>query len=138
MKTLIVYRSFLGSSKRYAGWLHEMVPSDIMKFSKANDRTLGAYEAVVLFGGTYAGHLSLADYLQHKWNTLKAKRVVFVTVGGAPETEAVSMKAYSSLPENIRSAESISTCGESSARPTPPRSPRKRSSPSRITSRASR
>jgi hypothetical protein len=29
-------RTFLGSSKKYAEWLHEALLSDLMRFSKAN------------------------------------------------------------------------------------------------------
>jgi menaquinone-dependent protoporphyrinogen IX oxidase len=104
LKTLILYRTFLGSSKKYAGWLHEAVDSDTMKYSKADARVLAQYYAVVIFGGTYAGHLSTAGYIKKNWETLKGKHVVLVTVAGAPDTEAVSVKAYSEIPEDVRSA----------------------------------
>jgi hypothetical protein len=104
MKTLILYRSFLGSSKQYAEWLHEEVPSDIMKFRQAGGKVLESYDTVVLIGGTYAGWLSLSGYLKSKWKKLQGKRVVFVTVAGAPAEDAVSVKAYSKVPENIRTA----------------------------------
>lgn len=104
MKTLILYRSFLGSSKKYAEWLHEDVPSDILKFSKSGGKVLASYDTVVLIGGTYAGWLSLAGYLKGKWKKLQGKRVVFVTVGGAAAEDSVSVRAYSKVPEKIRTA----------------------------------
>ena len=104
MKALILYRSFLGSSKQYAEWLHEEVPSEIMKFSKAGGTFLDSYDTVVLIGGTYAGWLSLAGYLKSKWKRLQGKRVVFVTVGGAAAEDSVSIRSYSKVPEKIRTA----------------------------------
>jgi flavodoxin len=104
MKTLVVYRSFLGSSKKYAQWLHEEIPSDMMKYSKASDKVLTQYDAVAIFGGTYAGKLSLGGWIQKKWPVLKGKKVVFVTVAGAPDTEPTSIRAYQAIPEEIRSA----------------------------------
>ena len=104
MKALILYRSFLGSSKQYAEWLHEEVPSEIMKFSKAGGTFLDSYDTVVLIGGTYAGWLSLAGYLKSKWKRLQGKRVVFVTVGGAAAEDSVSIRSYSKVPEKIRMA----------------------------------
>jgi hypothetical protein len=104
LKTLILYRSFLGSSKQYAEWLHEDVPSDIMKFSKAGNKVFAFYDTVVLLGGTYAGWLSLAAYLKNNWKRFLGKRIVFITVAGAAETESVSVTSYSKIPESIRTA----------------------------------
>ncbi len=104
MKTLIIYRTFLGSSKKYAEWLHEAVPSDLMKFSKANAKALEAHDTVVMFGGTYMYRPSLLGYIKKNWKGLQSKRVVFVTVAGAPEIDEVSVKTYDKLPENIRAA----------------------------------
>ncbi len=104
MKTLILYRSFLGSSKQYAEWLHEQVQSDIMKFSKASDKVIAQYAVVTMFGGTYAGRLSLAGFISKRWPALKGKKMVFVTVAGAAENEAASVQAYQTIPEEIRAA----------------------------------
>ena len=104
MKTLIVYRSFLGSSKQYAAWLHEVLPSDLMKFNHGGGKKLAAYDTVVIFGGTYGGWLSMAGYLKSKWKRLQGRRVVFVTVAGDPAETGSSVKAYSKVPENIRVA----------------------------------
>jgi menaquinone-dependent protoporphyrinogen IX oxidase len=104
MKTLIIYRTFLGSSRKYAEWLHEAVPSDIMKTGKAGAKVLSAYDTVVMFGGTYMYNISLLGYIKKNWKTLQSKRVVFVTVAGAAEVEGDSVKAYARVPENIRAA----------------------------------
>lgn len=104
MKTLVIYRSFLGSSKKYAGWLHEAVPSDLMKFSKANPKTLEAYDTVVMFGGTYMYNPSLLGYIKKNWKKLQSKKVVFVTVAGAPEIDPGSVRTYAKVPEKIRAA----------------------------------
>jgi len=104
MKTLVIYRSFLGSSKKYAAWLHEAIPSDLMKFSKANAKTLEAYDTVVMFGGTYMYRPSLLGYIKKNCKTLQSRRVVFVAVAGAPEIDQVSIKVYARVPESIRAA----------------------------------
>ena len=104
MKTLIIYRTLLGSSRKYAEWLHEAVPSDLMKFNKANAKTIAAYDAVAMFGGTYMYRPSLLGYIKKNWERLESKKVVFVTVAGAPEIDPVSVKVYAKVPENIRAA----------------------------------
>lgn len=102
MKTLILYRSFLGSSKQYAEWLHEDIPSDIMKFGKDSDNILDSYDSVVLFCGTYATRLSLAGYLKRNWGKLQRKRVVFVTVAATSAESRFSVAGYSRIPDKIR------------------------------------
>jgi menaquinone-dependent protoporphyrinogen IX oxidase len=104
MKTLIVYRSVLGASKQYATWLHEAVPSDMLSLGNANSQKLGQYDTVVLICGIYATRLSLGGYMQRNWETLKSKRVIFISVAGSPEDNVFSTKAFSRIPENIRAS----------------------------------
>ena len=104
MKTLIVFRSFLGTSKKYAKWLHEAVPSDLLEFKRANSEVLKTYDAIVIICGIYATRLSLAGYLGQNWVVLQGKQVAFVSVAGSPADNIFSTKAYSRIPGNIRSS----------------------------------
>jgi menaquinone-dependent protoporphyrinogen IX oxidase len=104
MTTLIVYRSFLGTSKKYARWLHEAIPSDLLEFKRANSEVLKAYDAVVIICGIYATRLSLAGYLGQNWAVLQGKQVAFVSVAGSPADNIFSTKAYSRIPDNIRAS----------------------------------
>jgi hypothetical protein len=64
---------------------------------------LNNYGAVVIVCGIYATRLSLAGYLERNWEVLKAKQVAFVSVAGSPADNIFSTKAYSRIPESIRS-----------------------------------
>ena len=104
MKTLIIYRSIMGASKQYATWLHEAVPSDMLSYRSANSQRLGQYDTVVLICGIYATRLSLVGYIQKNWEILKRKRVILISVAGSPEDNIFSTKAYSRIPEDIRTS----------------------------------
>ena len=103
MRTAIIYRSFLGSTKKYAQWLHESIESsDLFKPRQARDKKLAEYDLVIICSGTYAGWISLRGYLKKKWPVLQGKKVVFLVVGLVPPEDAESITAYRKIPENIR------------------------------------
>jgi len=102
MKTAILYRSFLGTTKQYAEWLHEEIESDIFKYNKINRQSLLSYDLIILFTATYAGWISLKGYLQKNWDILKDKKVVLLVVGSAPADDKWSIRSYKKIPEQIR------------------------------------
>lgn len=103
MRTAIVYRSFLGSTKQYAEWLHESIESsDLFKSSKIGDRELAEYDLLIICSGTYVGWISLRGYLKKKWPVLQGKKVILLVVGMTPPEDDQSTAAYMKIPENIR------------------------------------
>jgi len=103
MKTAIIYRSFLGSTRKYAEWLHESIDSsDLYKPGQAKNRKLTEYDLVIICAGTYAGWISLRGYLKKKWPVLQGKKVILLVVGLVPPEDAESTAAYEKIPENIR------------------------------------
>ena len=102
MKVAIVYRSLLGSTKKYAEWLHGEVESDIFKPGKVNKARLAGYDPVVICSGTYIGWISLRGWLEGRWNVLREKKVVLLVVGMAPPEAPEIVTAYLKIPEHIR------------------------------------
>jgi len=102
MKTLIIYRSFFGTTKRYAELLREEIESDMDKYDKVDDSSLRKYDLVVLCAGTYAGWISLSGYLKKHWNVLKDGKVVLLVIGAAPVDVNWSIRSYEKIPEPIR------------------------------------
>jgi flavodoxin len=47
MKTAIIYRSFLGTTKKYAEWLHGEVESDIFRPGQLSKARLAEYDLVI-------------------------------------------------------------------------------------------
>jgi len=102
MKTAIVYRSFRGSTKRYAEWLHEEVESDMFGAGQASEKKLAEYDLVVLCSGTYIGWISISGRLKGWWKTLQTRKVILLVVGMAPQEDPWSERAYLKIPEHIR------------------------------------
>ena len=102
MNKLIIYRSFFGTTKRYAELLREEIESDIAKYNKIDEQSLVKYDLVILCAGTYAGWISLGGYLKKHWNVLKNRKVVLIVIGAVPADDQWSMRSYEKIPEYIR------------------------------------
>ena len=50
MKTIVIYNSQTGFTKRYAEWIAEATGADCVELSAAKKKDLAAYEAII-FGG---------------------------------------------------------------------------------------
>jgi len=102
MKTAIIYRSFLGTTKRYAELLRDEIDSDIYKYNQIDREAIRKYDLVVLCAGTYAGWISLSGYLKKHWNVLKGRKVILLVIGAAPVDVPWSIRSYKKIPEQIR------------------------------------
>ena len=103
MKTIVVYRSILGTTKQYAKWLGETLQADVTTFNHVDNERLTYYDAVIVTSGTYAGKMPLIGFLKKHWNILQHKKVIVMAVGIAPTEEVASRKSYKLIPVEIRS-----------------------------------
>lgn len=101
MKTIVVYRSKYGYTKKYAEWLAESLSCDIKENASFAD--IADYGAVICGGGIYAGRINGAKLITKNMSRLSGKKLVLFAVGssvGRPEElEAFWEKA---LEKNIR------------------------------------
>jgi len=102
MKTIILYKSFLGTTRTYAEWLRDELKYDLKEFGEVRDEELKEYDSVIVASGTYANHMPLVNFLKSKWEVIKDKNVVVIAVGIAPEDVEYSRKSYEGIPANIR------------------------------------
>ena len=102
MKKAIIYKSRLGSTKKYAQWLKDEIGADSFKHSQLKGEKLKDYDLLVIMSGTYFGNMPMIGYLKKNWQYLENKKVVVLAVGAAPENEEWSKKSYLKIPEQIR------------------------------------
>lgn len=85
MKTIVVYKSKYGYTKRYAEWIAEELQCDIKENAALGD-ILG-YDEVVCGGGCYAGSINGAKLLTKNLAKLSGKRLVLFAVGSSSGAE---------------------------------------------------
>ena len=87
MKTLIVYTSQTGFTKRYAEWLSERMNADLFDLKEARKKDDGffeMYDAIVYGGWAMAGNLVKSKWFLDKAAAWKNKRLAVFCVGGSP------------------------------------------------------
>ena len=96
MKTLVVYTSQTGFTKRYAQWLSDEMKADmydLKEVQKKDDSFYSDYEAIVYAGWAMAGKVVKANWFLNKTTGWKDKKLAIICVGGcpgdAPECEAM-------------------------------------------------
>jgi menaquinone-dependent protoporphyrinogen IX oxidase len=87
MKTLIIYTSQTGFTKKYAGWIAERVNADILELKEAQKKGTDFYEsydAIVYGGWAMAGTVFKSKWFLDKASGWKDKRLAIFCVGGSP------------------------------------------------------
>ncbi len=87
MKTLIIYTSQTGFTKKYAQWLSDRLKADIYELKdvqKKDDAFFDEYQAIVYGGWAMAGKTVKINWFFEKAKEWKAKRLAVFCVGGSP------------------------------------------------------
>ena len=101
MRTVIIYNSLLGTTKKYATWLREALEADMSKANAGRASALN-YDLIIVCSPTYMGQIRLLGYLKKRWSVLQGKSVILIAVGMAPPESPDSRESYESIPEEIR------------------------------------
>ena len=87
MKTLIIYTSQTGFTKKYSEWLSERMGADIFELKEAKkkqDSFFGGYDAIVYAGWCMAGKVVKSGWFLKKAGSWKGKKLAVICVGGSP------------------------------------------------------
>lgn len=87
MKTLVIYKSKTGFTKRYAEWISQELAADIFEASKVTANMLTAYDTVIFGGGLYAVGINGVKLITQNLDRLKGKKLVAFATGASPSTE---------------------------------------------------
>jgi len=106
-KTLVLYSSKYGATKKYAEWIAAELNGDVCTISEFKQNTLANYGAVVLGSSLYAGNIKGLDIIINNYDTLRGKKLILFTCGLADYTKPeninnVKMRIEAKIPENIR------------------------------------
>ena len=108
MKTLVVYTSQTGFTKKYSEWLSEKLSADLFdlkEVQKKPDSFFADYEAIVYAGWVSAGKVVKSNWLFGKAPSWTDKRLAVVAVGGCPnEAPEVEQALKLIVPDGLKAA----------------------------------
>ena len=87
MKTIIVYSSQTGFTKRYAEWLAEKLNADIMTIKdarKKDDKYFEPYDAIIYGGWLAVEKIHKADWFTSRIEKWRNKKLAMFCVGASP------------------------------------------------------
>ncbi|PKM87700.1 MAG: flavodoxin [Firmicutes bacterium HGW-Firmicutes-12] len=87
MKTVIIYKSKSGFTKKYAEWIAEELSAEMFEASKVSADLLMAYDVVIYGAGLYAGGINGLNLITQNLDKLNDKRIVVFTTGASPSKE---------------------------------------------------
>lgn len=84
MKTVVIYNSQTGFTKRYAEWIAEAAGADCFELSVAKRKNLDTYGAVIFGGWVCAGSISKLNWFKDNLDKWTDKKLIVFCVGGSP------------------------------------------------------
>lgn len=84
MKTIVIYNSQTGFTKRYAQWIAEEAEADCLELSAAKKKDLDAYEAIIFGGWACAGSISKISWFKGNMDHWADKKLIVFCVGASP------------------------------------------------------
>ncbi|WP_298847051.1 flavodoxin domain-containing protein [Clostridium sp.] len=89
MKTIVIYKSKTGFTKKYAEWIGEALSADIFDVSKVDINIVTDYDTVIYGGSLYAGGIIGVKYITKNLDKIKGKKVVVFATGASPSSDEV-------------------------------------------------
>lgn len=84
MKTIVIYNSQTGFTKRYAEWIAEKANAECMEYSKAKKTDLENYDAIIFGGWAMAGSITKIKWFKKNISKWKGKKLIAFCVGASP------------------------------------------------------
>lgn len=84
MKTVVIYHSKTGFTKRYAQWIADAAGADCYELSEAKKKNLTVYETIIFGGWACAGGISKLNWFKKNMETWADKKLIVFCVGGSP------------------------------------------------------
>lgn len=84
MKTIVIYNSQTGFTKRYAEWIAKEAGADCLELSAAKKKDLAAYEAIIFGSWACAGSISKIRWFKENIRRWADKKLIVFCVGGGP------------------------------------------------------
>lgn len=88
MKTVIIYKSISGFTKKYAGWIAQELRADLLEAKKTDIDKLLKYDIIIYGGSLHATGIIGVNIIKNNLNKLRDKNILIFTTGASPPKES--------------------------------------------------
>jgi menaquinone-dependent protoporphyrinogen IX oxidase len=92
-KTLVMYFSKYGTTKKYAEWIASELNGDVYDIKNIKHNILGNYDTIILGTALYAGQLKGLEIIINNYENIKNKKIVIFTCGLADYSKSENINA---------------------------------------------
>lgn len=84
MKTIVIYNSQTGFTKKYAQWIAEKADAQCVELSVAKKMELDGFDTIVFGGWAFAGSISKLKWFKNNIEKWQGKKLAVFCVGASP------------------------------------------------------
>ncbi len=84
MKTIVIYKSKYGSTKKYAEWISEEISCPLREAKEVYLKDLEQYDVIIYGGGLYAEVINGVSLITKNFEKLKDKKIIVFSTGITP------------------------------------------------------
>jgi len=88
MKTIVVYKSISGFTKKYLKWIAEELEADLFRIEKIDIDILLKYDIIIYGGSLHAVGISGVSIIKDNLNKLRGKNIIVFATGASPLRES--------------------------------------------------
>lgn len=92
MKTLLIYRSKTGFTKKYAEWIGNELSADIVEYSNVNTSIFCNYDTIIYGGGLYVVGINGVKLIKQNLDKLAGKKIIVYACGATPDREETTIE----------------------------------------------
>lgn len=94
MKSIVIYKSISGFTKKYAQWIAQDLNADLFATTELKGKSLIDYDTIIFGGSLHAVGINGIDVLKSQLTSLKNKKVIVFAVGASPYSSAVFTEVF--------------------------------------------
>jgi len=88
MKTVVVYKTISGFTKKYAEWIAQELCADLLEIDKIDSEILVKYDNIIYGGSLHAVGISGVNIIKNNLNKLRGKNIIIFTTGASSPKES--------------------------------------------------
>lgn len=92
VKTVVLYKSRYGSTKKYAQWISNEIGANVFENSEVKIEDLIKYDTIIFGGGLYTSGINGIDIIIKNYQALQNKNIIVFTVGLTPTDDYEILK----------------------------------------------